>query len=326
MLNTFMSTSQAVTQQKLEKYLREVRLGKREGSIISVQTVNSLSKEDRVAWRAIRKDLESIGITAEAYEANQVFIRDWLTRALDAGALDEQAISADQEDEAIELESPPPLERSQLVPETKRTYKPSPEGEVLSTIVSWGLGIPRAGDENDTIGLEPPPYARGPGNPKAGDGGRTYQRAVKNQTVSRVATLSPDTGSQIARLLHNPATRRLIDADTVKRAFFTAVLLGHSPHVLELLKEGQQVNATVNVSFLMSLNIEAHLRCELRQISKRGRVRAINLATHYDDETMMAIPLFTKLSVRQLSKNYYKEAQISTKDANGKVHPSWVLY
>lgn len=184
---------------------------------MSVQTVDSLSKEDRAAWRAIRKELESIGITAEAYEANHDFIRDWLTRALDAGALDEQAISVTEENKTIEIESSPPLRRSHLSPNSSKTYNPDPEGEASSKLDSRGLDIPKARDEDDTIGLEPSPPrgcsfplsnsgraydhdpdpegeasskvdAKGPEIPKAGEEGRISKIiAVKNQPVSRVA-------------------------------------------------------------------------------------------------------------------------------------------
>ncbi|KAI4268061.1 MAG: hypothetical protein L6R38_007971 [Xanthoria sp. 2 TBL-2021] len=242
MLNAFMSTSQAVTQQKLEKYLREVQLGRREGSIMSVQPVDSLSKEDRAAWRAIRKELESIGITAEAYEANHDFIRDWLTRALDAGALDEQAISVTEENKTIEIESSPPLRPSHLAPNSSKTYNPDPEGEASSKV-----------------------DAKGPEIPKAGEQGRTSKAAVKNQPVSRVAALvamisrprvrllqlarSPVASPELSRILQNPATRRLIDAETMERAFLEACFLGSPESVLKLLEEGQQVNAIVRNQF-----------------------------------------------------------------------------
>lgn len=209
---------------------------------MSVQPVDSLSKEDRAAWRAIRKELESIGITAEAYEANHDFIRDWLTRALDAGALDEQAISVTEENKTIEIESSPPLRPSHLAPNSSKTYNPDPEGEASSKV-----------------------DAKGPEIPKAGEQGRTSKAAVKNQPVSRVAALvamisrprvrllqlarSPVASPELSRILQNPATRRLIDAETMERAFLEACFLGSPESVLKLLEEGQQVNAIVRNQF-----------------------------------------------------------------------------
>ncbi|KAI4231204.1 MAG: hypothetical protein LQ349_005756 [Xanthoria aureola] len=283
MLNTFMSTSRYITEQKLEKYLREIQSGKREGSIVSVQTVDSLSMEDRAAWRAIRKDLESVGITAEAYDANRAFIRDWLIRALDTGALDEQAVPADEKDETPQLGSSPPLELFHLVPNSHRTYSPTPEGEAFSTTDSRSLGVLKAKGKDVTIGLEPSapvghpsvvstssrsfPSIPGEALPKVPVSGRETRKAgdiskltVKNQTVSRVAALvamisrpnarllhlvnstGPEESPHIALLLQNPAKRRVINADTIKEAFFTAVVRGYSDTVTEFLNDGQIVD------------------------------------------------------------------------------------
>lgn len=267
----------------MEKYLREIQLGRREGSIVSVQTVDSLSVEDRAAWRAIRKDLESVGITAEAYDANHAFIRDWLIRALDTGALDEQAVPADEKDETPQLGSLPPFEPSHIVPISNRTYSPNTEGEAFSTTDSRSLGILKAKGKESTIGYEPSPPVGHPSVvstsgrsfhsipdealPKVPVSGRETRKAgdiskssVNNQTVSRVAALvamisrpktrllhlvdSPgrEDSPQIALLLQNPAKRRLIDADTIQEAFFTAVLRGYSDTITELLNDGQNVD------------------------------------------------------------------------------------
>lgn len=156
----FFSTSRYVTEQKLEKYLREIQRGGREASIISVQTADSLSTEDRAIWRAIRKDLESIGITAAAYEANHDFIRDWLIRVLDTGALDEQAISTSQEDETIQLESSTPIKPSRSIPNANKPYEPNPRGEASSTTVTRGLVVLKAEDNHDISGLKPSPSGK----------------------------------------------------------------------------------------------------------------------------------------------------------------------
>ncbi|KAI4257966.1 MAG: hypothetical protein L6R42_005361 [Xanthoria sp. 1 TBL-2021] len=371
MLNAFMSTSQAVTQQKLERYLREVQLGRREGSIMSVQTVDSLSKEDRAAWRAIRKELESIGITAEAYEANHDFIRDWLTRALDAGALDEQAISVTEENKTIEIESSPPLRRSHLSPNSKMKTTPSgsnhrPPRGCSSPLSNSG----RAYDHDPDPEGEPSSKvdAKGPKIPKAGEQGRTSKAAVKNQPVSRVAALvamisrpklrllqlarSPVASPELSHILQNPATRRLIDAETMERAFLEACFVGSPESVLKLLEEGQQVNAIVRNQFPMVaksmigddgrrlLSAAPEGASALMLAALHGKRRAIqvllrwgadiNFETFFkycltqeqtSDKVYMAVPPFTKLRTQRLSENYLEEGQIFTKDANYKVHP-----
>ncbi len=261
----------------MEKYLREIQSGRREGSTVSVQTVDSLSKQDRAAWRAIRKDLESVGITAEAYEANQNFIRDWLIRALDTGALDQQAVPAGEKDESFQ--QPP-----HLVPNSNRTHSPNPEGEAFTAIDSKSPDILEANGIDATIGPEASvpvghpsvvstsgrayhPVRDGEAVPKVPVSGHKTRKAgdiskltVKNQPVSRVAALvamisrpkarllhlvnstDPEDRPQIALLLQNPAKRRLIDADTIHEAFFTAVNRGYSDTVTEFLNDGQHVD------------------------------------------------------------------------------------
>lgn len=84
------STSQAVAQKKLNRFIQEFRDGKHEGSIVSTQTVDSLAPDNREAWRAIRRDLEDIGISVAAFDANRDFLMTMLKNALSTGALEEQ--------------------------------------------------------------------------------------------------------------------------------------------------------------------------------------------------------------------------------------------
>lgn len=54
--------------------------------------MDSLSAEDRSNWRTIRKELEDIGITVAAFEANRDFILRWLSHAVETGAFEEQHV------------------------------------------------------------------------------------------------------------------------------------------------------------------------------------------------------------------------------------------
>ena len=90
MLNAFIGTSESNVESKLDSFIREYRQGKREASIISLQTVDSLSGDDKALWQTIRKELEEIGISVAAFDANRTFIFDWLTRAAETGAFAEQ--------------------------------------------------------------------------------------------------------------------------------------------------------------------------------------------------------------------------------------------
>ena len=287
--------------------------------------------EDRAAWRAIRKDLESVGITAEAYDANRAFIRDWLILALDTGALDEQAVPADEKNETPQHGSSPPLEPSHLVPNSKRTYSPTLEGEAFSTTDSQSLGVLKAKGKEGTIGCEPwPPVGHlsvvstsgrsfhsipGEALPNVPvSGGETLKAGdeskltVKSQSVSRVAALvamipcpkarllhlvnstGPEDSLQIFLLLQNPAKRRLIDADTIQKAFFTAVIRGYPDTVVEFLVDGQ------NVDIVFAYDEPKAMPCSDHKIS------ALMLAALYGRKETVRVLLLWGASVNFIGK------------------------
>ena len=45
---------------------------------------------DKQLWHAIRKELEDIGITVAAFDANKEFIFEWFTDAIANGAFEER--------------------------------------------------------------------------------------------------------------------------------------------------------------------------------------------------------------------------------------------
>lgn len=75
--------------------MQEFQDGKHEGSVISTRTVDSLSADERQAWRAIRKELEDIGISVAAFDANKDFIVNWFKTAISTGAFEEQTVEAE---------------------------------------------------------------------------------------------------------------------------------------------------------------------------------------------------------------------------------------
>lgn len=88
------STSQTSVEQKLDKLISDFQQGKRAPSVVSLQTLDSLDADDKEAWRTIRKELEDIGISVAAFDANKDFIFEWFSNAVDTGAFQEQAISS----------------------------------------------------------------------------------------------------------------------------------------------------------------------------------------------------------------------------------------
>ncbi|MCJ1266071.1 hypothetical protein MMC22_005953 [Lobaria immixta] len=90
LLTTFVNTSQVIVQEKLDMFLQDFRGGKYEGSIVSTETIDSLATDERQAWRAIRKELEDIGISVAAFDANKGLIVNWFKTAIGTGAFEEQ--------------------------------------------------------------------------------------------------------------------------------------------------------------------------------------------------------------------------------------------
>ena len=73
----------------MNKLLAEIRSGAREGSIISTESIESLSSEDTDGWNQLRKDLEDVGITASLFLQHRTFIVHWFQFALRKGAFNE---------------------------------------------------------------------------------------------------------------------------------------------------------------------------------------------------------------------------------------------
>ncbi|KAK3167526.1 hypothetical protein OEA41_010653 [Lepraria neglecta] len=84
LLGAFISTSQRSVEQNLDMFIEELR----------VQTVDSLSANDKVVLRTIRKELENIGVDVAAFEGNRDFIFEWLVQAVQTGAFEEQKARA----------------------------------------------------------------------------------------------------------------------------------------------------------------------------------------------------------------------------------------
>jgi ankyrin repeat protein len=72
--------------------MQEYQEGKHEPSVLTMQTIESLSLDEKQMWRSIRKELEDIGISVAAFDANKDFILDWFKTALNTGAFEEETL------------------------------------------------------------------------------------------------------------------------------------------------------------------------------------------------------------------------------------------
>ena len=91
------SSSQIRIERKLECLLAEMKAGKRDGSIVSANTIESLSADDKAAWKQLRSGLEDYGITTSMFLQHRTFIVAWFQKAIKTGAF--------QEDGAEQLET-----------------------------------------------------------------------------------------------------------------------------------------------------------------------------------------------------------------------------
>jgi hypothetical protein len=78
------SSSQVAVQNMLQKFMDEVRTGKREGSVVSTHSVDSLLYEEKLAWRELRKELEDVGITPQLFEKHKQLISKTLRDAIES--------------------------------------------------------------------------------------------------------------------------------------------------------------------------------------------------------------------------------------------------
>jgi ankyrin repeat protein len=79
-------------QKRLDKFLKELQLGLREGSVITSQSSEVASAdEDESIWDQIGKELEDVGITTQDFAANKDFIISWIKKAIEDGQFKELA-------------------------------------------------------------------------------------------------------------------------------------------------------------------------------------------------------------------------------------------
>ena len=98
----FSRSSNARLENKLNLLVAEIRSGKREGSVVSTQTLDTIAQNDKETWESLRRELEDVGISAEVITEKRQFIVTWFQEAVAVGKL-EEAASSDDDDSTISL-------------------------------------------------------------------------------------------------------------------------------------------------------------------------------------------------------------------------------
>ncbi|MCJ1386116.1 hypothetical protein MMC17_009241 [Xylographa soralifera] len=82
LLSAFLQTSPSIIKKHIRRVLQEYRDEKREGSMFSSISADSLSANERTQWRIIRKELEGRGLTLAVIDKNRELIVNCLANAL----------------------------------------------------------------------------------------------------------------------------------------------------------------------------------------------------------------------------------------------------
>jgi len=263
--NTKDSTSQIIVERKLNKLIQDYQNGKHEGSIMTVATVESLSVDDKQTWRAIRKELEDIGVSVAAFDANRSFILDWFRNALVTGAFEEQG----------------PVEEQQLIEDSESVWIATPPASYRHSNIDGhkfsagavSVKSPVIGGVSEMKPFEPPP--------ERDEGPKTYQYILRSPSGKRQITspkLSTPLESSSIAALETPQTSNSIPAPnsavrTIPNplnsrprigALFSRVLRRYDHEFLiacrggdihtaaELLKRGANINAEKGTAVLLA--------------------------------------------------------------------------
>ncbi|KAL8711711.1 MAG: hypothetical protein Q9220_003882 [cf. Caloplaca sp. 1 TL-2023] len=76
-------------------FIAEVRAGKREGSVVSVASIDTIARHNREVWNALRRELEDIGISPSIISEKRQHIIAWFQHAVATGQLEEDMPSDD---------------------------------------------------------------------------------------------------------------------------------------------------------------------------------------------------------------------------------------
>ena len=263
MLNVFISTSQSNVEPKLDKFIEEYRQGRREASIISLQTVDSLSRDDKALWRTIRKELEEIGITVAAFDANRNFIFDWFIRAAETGVFEEQRESGIDDESDYSQEQASPSNNDHVDQDAGQATRHTQSADFTNIREERPFAQPHSLVAATVAGPE------SPGGPRLSGDIVASNRAFKSTRVSRIgaflAKLSPPAarsppGPRLLRaieteelpkalkILSDEASLKHLDPETLGQTLLSTTLLrgfGYSDHlslISKLIARGANVN------------------------------------------------------------------------------------
>ena len=224
-----LSTSQTSVEQKLDKLINDIQQGRRAPSVVSLQTVDSLDPDDKEAWRTIRKELEDIGITVAAFNANKDFIFEKICKAVDTGEFQERAVSS-------------PLGSMHGLEGLSSTSSLSILGvqESNQTVISDPEALKASEQASTRTAMAVEPHPRG--MPK-----KVPLVAALIATLTRpkkrlINAFEKDDVDKIKKLLTESSTSRLIDRPTLKTALQSVTPASSKEAYALLIDAGADIN------------------------------------------------------------------------------------
>ena len=327
LIQLLLSTSQTSVEQKLDKLISDFQQGKRAPSVVSLQTVDSLDPDDKEVWRTIRKELEDIGISVAAFDANKDFIFEWFSNAVDTGAFQEQAVSSPSGSvHSLDVLSSASSLSGSEVQESKQTVlsdKQPPKARKVKTTPNRNNTITQAEPASNGIVAAGAPHApvihtRVPrfaaliaaiSQPR-----RRLTKAVMENDVER-----------IKKILTSPATSRLIDRPAIDAALQSTTLATSKDAYALLIDAGTDINSDLHhirpltkavqygrkdvVAFLLDKGADVNYQ----DGSGRAHSSALRAAISRNDEAMITF-LFQRgadiNAVQSVSHFFYADENI----------------
>ncbi|KAG8526459.1 uncharacterized protein KY384_000052 [Bacidia gigantensis] len=261
MLGTFVATCQARVEQKLDKLLDEFRNGKREGSIVSNHTVDSLTADDQAVWREIRKNLEDIGVSVAAFNANRDFILNWFVSKVESGEFEERDDENTSDGQSLKSVEP--------IDESAHSQSFSDSSSAISSMLHLG-SLPKS-EEPDNVGTKPNTNTNGssarqrrpssqtrnkektplPSNTSGAIAGKTRASAISvlaarlTRPKARLQqNVMNDNARGIANILDSSAMRASIDDRDLSEALCQAASYGYREPMIALLDRDVSANST----------------------------------------------------------------------------------
>ena len=251
--------------------MAEIRSGKREGSVISTQTLDTTAQDGRETWEALRRELEDIGISPGVINEKRQFIVTWFQEAVAMGKLEEDA-SLDDNDSAMSLCKSNDLastsDRDNVLQQHSLSVMPEPRSNIGSEIKGSMPGSQRSTE------LTTPPLLSARKGTKPGKVSFLFKAFETRDTVFFRAAEVGDVP------LLRKSLDEGIDVNTITEYGYTALhraaIHSRKDSLLMLLRNGAHVDSKTSSSGSTALFYAATVRLARILLDKEADINITN--------------------------------------------------